>query len=799
MASSNEKAGSATQSSQDLRIEFEVRGMTCAACVGRVERAVARVPGVRSVSVNLATERASIEVEQSDIQITKHVAEQVIEAIEGSGYETQRIYPGHRQGQGSSTLQGDLDAADASHESNLDQSQRLWREWLMSLTFALPIFVLSMGPMLYPPWMDWLMQFMSMRSWNFLLWALATPVQFGPGWRFYRNAYYSLKAWSPDMNVLVALGTTAAYLFSSLITFFPNALGSTDRPGSSPLHVMFESSAVVICLVLLGKYLEARSKKFTKDAIESMSKLQPATARLLVGADEQTQSRQIPVSELTVGDRVEILAGSSVPIDGRIESGNSFLEESMITGEPIPKEKGVGDSVIGGTVNGNGRLVIRVTATGSQTFLARITTMVAEAQSNKPPIQSLLDQIIRYFAPAVVALALLTAIGWWALSSENKLSNALIHSVAVLVVACPCALGLATPMSMMVGSGRGAELGILFRSQEAIQKLASVQSVVLDKTGTLTKGKPAFRGAWVLSSSDNSLSLDELYGLGSIASRSSDHPVALAIREGTQGVRAKGILMESNAVPGRGVQVRLSDGRRISLGSYSWMKQLGISNEESDRLDLQLGEQGMSLSWLAVGKTLAGVFGVDDPLKDDGPQAIQLLKSFGITMELLSGDHPGAVAKVASTLGIDRYTGGQLPQDKAQRVQELRQLHQRVAFVGDGINDAPALANADVGIAMGGGTEVAMSTADVVLTTGQAKRIPEAIGLSRAVMRNIYQNLFWAFIYNLVLLPLAAGWLSPWTDWTFTPVMAALAMSFSSILVVGNALRLRSYRMFPNE
>jgi Cu+-exporting ATPase len=353
-------------------------------------------------------------------------------------------------------------------------------------------------------------------------------------------------------------------------------------------------------------------------------------------------------------------------------------------------------------------------------------------------------------------------------------------------------------MSMMVGSGRGAELGILFRSQEAIQKLASVQSVVLDKTGTLTKGKPAFRGAWVLSSSGNSLSLDELYGLGSIASRSSDHPVAIAIREGTQGVRAKGILMESNAVPGRGVQVRLSDGRRISLGSYSWMKQLGISNEESDRLDLQLGEQGMSLSWLAVGKTLAGVFGVDDPLKDDGPQAIQLLKSFGITTELLSGDHPGAVAKVASTLGIDRFTGGQLPQDKAQRVQELRQLHQRVAFVGDGINDAPALANADVGIAMGGGTEVAMSTADVVLTTGQAKRIPEAIGLSRAVMRNIYQNLFWAFIYNLVLLPLAAGWLSPWTNWTFTPVMAALAMSFSSILVVGNALRLRSYRMFPN-
>lgn len=796
MASSNEKAGSETQSSQNLRIEFEVRGMTCAACVGRVERAVAKVPGVRRVSVNLATERASIEVDPSDLDFAKQVSGQVIEAIEESGYETQRVIPG--PGEELSKQQVGLAASDVSEESTLDQTERIWRDWLISLMFAFPVFALSMGPMLYPPWMDWLMQFMSMKSWNFLLWALATPVQFGPGWRFYRNAYYSLKAWSPDMNVLVALGTSAAYLFSTFITFFPIALGASDRHGSVPLHVMFESSAVVICLVLLGKYLEARSKKFTKDAILSMSKLQPATAWLLTGAGDPPQSRQVPVSELKVGDRVEILAGASVPIDGLIESGNSFLRESMITGEPIPKEKGVGDCVIGGTINGNGRLVIQVTATGSQTFLARITHMVAEAQSNKPPIQSLLDQIIRYFAPAVVVLALLTAFGWWTFSSENKVSNALIHSVAVLVVACPCALGLATPMSMMVGSGRGAELGILFRSQEAIQKLASVQSVVLDKTGTLTKGKPTFRGAWVLPCSGNSHSLDELHSLGSIASRSSDHPVALAIREGTQGVRAKGILMESNAVPGRGVQVRLSDGRRISLGSYNWMKQLGITNDESDRLDLKLGEQGMSLSWLAVGNTLAGVFGVDDPLKDDGPQAIELLKTFGITTELLSGDHPGAVAQVAKTLGIERFTGGQLPQDKAQRVQELRQLKQRVAFVGDGINDAPALANADVGIAMGGGTEVAMSTADVVLTTGQAKRIPEAIGLSRAVMRNIYQNLFWAFIYNLVLLPLAAGWLSPWTDLTFTPVMAALAMSFSSILVVGNALRLRSYTMFTN-
>ena len=485
--------------------------MTCAACVGRVERALAKVPGVRSAGVNLATERASIEVEASDLQIAKQVADRVIQAIEESGYATQRVFPGF--GQGTSPLRGGLGAAYTLQESALDQTQKLWRDWLISLSFALPIFALSMGPMLYPPWMDWLMQFMSMKGWNFLLWALATPVQFGPGWRFYRNAYYSLKAWSPDMNFLVALGTSAAYLFSTLITFFPNALGTTGRLGSPPLHVMFESSAVVICLVLLGKYLEARSKKFTKDAILSMSRLQPSTARLLAGSGDQTQSLQIPVSELKVGDRVEILAGASVPIDGLIESGNSFLEESMITGEPIPKEKGIGDSVIGGTINGNGRLVIRVTATGSQTFLARITTMVAQAQSNKPPIQSLLDQIIRYFAPAVVVLALLTAIGWWAFSSENKLSNALIHSVAVLVVACPCALGLATPMSMMVGSGRGAELGILFRSQEAIQKLASVQSVVLDKTGTLTKGKPTFRGAWVLSSSGSSTSLEDLYRL----------------------------------------------------------------------------------------------------------------------------------------------------------------------------------------------------------------------------------------------------------------------------------------------
>jgi Cu+-exporting ATPase len=787
------------------KMEVEVHGMTCAACVGRVERSLKQIPGVLQANVNLATERAHVLIPSHDPTL----ASKIIQAIEQVGYEAKLIAP----------LATDPQPANRIPHTQLpipttetNDFKKLRRDWLISLVFALPIFLLSMGPMLYSPWMNSMMQIMTMQQWNLLLWALATPVQFGPGWRFYRNAFYSLKSWSPDMNLLVALGTSAAYFFSSLITFFPNALDNRA------LHVTFESSAVVICLVLLGKLLESRSKQTTKDAIQSMAKLQPATALRLISENNQSSTQQanleqvnleqVSVNDLQIGDRVEIREGQSVPIDGLIEFGQSYLDESMVTGEPIPKEKGPGDRLIGGTLNGNGTLIMRVTAVGAETFLARITALVAQAQSDKPPIQSTLDQIIRYFAPAVVALAILTALGWLSLSHENQLSNALIHSVAVLVVACPCALGLATPMSMMVGSGRGAELGILFRSQETIQKLANVQTIVLDKTGTLTAGKPLFQGAWSLKNDPNATTDQELLELASLAARNSNHPIALAIRDAAKSPKPAslnptshkpiGLVMESQAVPGRGIQVRLSDLRRLYLGSYPWMQKLELTSTASDDLEKELASKGFSLSWLAVNNTLIGALAVLDPIKDESPKCISTLKALGIHCELLSGDHPQSVANAAKTLKIDAWQGGQLPQDKAKRIDAIRATGKAVAFVGDGINDAPALAAADVGIAMGNGTEIAMNTADVVLANNYTMKIPEAIALAQAVMRNIYQNLFWAFAYNLVLLPLAAGWLSPWTSWTFTPMMAALAMSFSSILVVGNALRLRRFQSNDN-
>lgn len=751
-------------------IKFQVQGMTCAACVGRVERAIQKIPEVAHVSVNLATETASVEL--LDSQGT--VVDAVERAIEQSGYKAKRILP-----------QEENDRLDQSTAKSADsQLASLHRDFWVSLCFSLPIFFISMLPMLWPPLMDAMMRWLPMQQWNWILWVLASIVQFGPGLRFYRNAYHSLKGFSPDMSFLVAMGTTAAYAISSLITFFPNWLARHQQ------HVYFESSAVVICLVLLGKYLEARSKRTTRDALYALAKLQPQTAHRIQG----DQSMDVGIQEIKVGDRLLVLEGQAIPLDGTIESGSSFVQEGMVTGEPIPKEKTVGDRVIGGTVNGNGRLTIRVTAVGSNTFLARMTAMVVSAQSNKPPIQSALDGIVRIFAPAVLLIAIASAIGWWVSGGESAFEKGLLHAVAVLVVACPCALGLATPMSMMVGSGRAAQLGVLFRSHEAIQKLAGVHTVVFDKTGTLTLGKPTLAASYPLEQSEQRLSESQLLGLASLAAKSSSHPISLAIRQAAIHQRMPVFVMESQAVPGKGVQVRLSDQRNLSLGSYNWMKQLGFTTNESDDLQAKLSSEGYSISWLAIGNRLAGVFGVNDPMKEQASATIAALHKMGLVVSLLSGDQSVAVERLAKSLEIDRWFAEQSPEDKANRIQESRNSGQQVAFVGDGINDAPALANADVGIAMGSGSEIAISSADVVIASSFLPQIPIAVGLARQVMRNIYQNLFWAFAYNIVLIPLAAGWLSPWTDWTFTPMLAALAMGLSSLMVVGNALRLRTCR-----
>lgn len=770
-------------------LEFKVLGMSCAACVGRVERAIKKIPGVADASVNLATEMARV-----DLDPDQNVALDTIQqAIEQAGYTATVI--------GSATT-----SADRSLTSDplLDpELTGLRRDFWISLVFALPIFLISMLPMLWPSLMDLMMRQMPMHYWNWLLWIPATLVQFWPGRRFYRNAYHSLKNWSPDMNFLVAMGTSAAYILSTLITFFPNWLDRFQK------HVYFESSAVVICLVLLGKFLEARSKRSTRNALLGLTQLQPQSAmRLTQNSGDGEEISEVPSSELRLGDRLVVYEGQSIPLDGVIESGNSFVQESMVTGEPIPKEKAVGDRVVGGTLNGNGRLTIRVTAVGQDTFLARMTAMVIDAQSKKPPIQSTLDRIVRLFAPAVLVLAIATAIGWWTLADESAFEKGLLHAVAVLVVACPCALGLASPMSMMVGSGRAAQLGILFRSHEAIQRLAQVNSIVFDKTGTLTTGRPTLAGTWPLSkptetsgtaNDTSTLSESQLLGLAAIAAKSSNHPISIAIREAAKGQPSMAFVMQSQAVAGKGVQVQLSDQRRIFLGSYRWMKQQDLTSEGSDRLQQELSEKGYSISWLAQSDRLLGAFGVQDPIKPQAADSIADLHHQHLKTSILSGDQSISVQRLAKSLAIDRWHAEQSPEDKGRLIQKYRDSGESVAFVGDGINDAPALASCDVGIAMGSGSDIAISSADVVLASSFLPQVPLAIGLARRVMRNIYQNLFWAFLYNLLLLPLAAGWLSAWTNWTFSPMLAAVAMGLSSLLVVGNSLRLRWIKGFDHN
>jgi|LakMenEpi03Aug12_release.lakeMendotaPanAssembly.Ray.scaffolds.fasta_scaffold21147_4 Cu+-exporting ATPase len=766
------------------KLELSVHGMTCAACVGRVERALKKVPGVRSANVNLATERANVELENySD----KSMA-QVTQAIRDSGYEAQIL-----------SNASDFPNIASSKSSSAADRISLWIAW----GFAVPIFVISMAPMLVPSLMTLMMHWMPMERWNLLLWFLATPVQFIPGLKFYKHAYASIRQRSLDMNFLVATGTTAAYGFSSLVTFFPDWLADEAK------HVYFESSAVVIAFVLLGKHLEERSKRETRNALQALVRLQPRIAHRLSSTPSSKAlplafpaMEDIDVHQLRLGDIIQVRPGESIPIDATVESGTSFVDESMITGEAIPVSKSPSMPVIGGTVNGNGTLVARVTAIGNETVLARITSLVMEAQSSKPPIQLTVDRVVNGFAPTVLVIALLSAIGWFLGSTEHRLENALVHSVAVLIVACPCAMGLATPISMMVGSGRGAELGLLFRSGTSLQNLSSVQIALFDKTGTLTQGHPKLTDLKILDPElgEQIESREQVLAFASLAAESSDHPISKAIvaaaneRSQTHPQHDNLGVIESHAVPGRGVEAKLSDGRTVFLGSYSWMMELSKNSPESDHLNDEIRNQGKSCSWVALDARILGVLLVSDPIKPEAAEAIQKIVGLGIVPSIVSGDHRVAVQNVASDLGIDDWFAETMPSQKSDRIKALQASGKQVAFIGDGINDAPAIATANVGIAIGTGTEVAASAADVVLISGNLNLVPTAIRLAQAVLANIHQNLFWAFAYNIILIPVAAGILTPFTGWSLTPMLAATAMSLSSIFVVSNAWRLHRFR-----
>ncbi|MFZ5991860.1 MAG: heavy metal translocating P-type ATPase [Deinococcota bacterium] len=746
-------------------VELGVTGMTCAACVGRVERALKKLDGVLEVSVNLATERATVRYLPASTGLA-----QFKRALRDAGYGVLELGKGQNR-------------ADLEREARAKEIANLRRAVLLAAAFALPLFLIAMLPMLFPPVEEWLMRtfghgVMTALSWVML--ALATPVQFGPGLRFYRHGWKALRSGSPDMNSLVMIGTSAAYFYSLAVVLFPGLFPPQAR------HVYFEAAGVVITLILLGKYLEALAKGRTSEAMQRLLSLQAKTARVVEGSTE----REIPVDEVLPGDLIAVRPGEKIPVDGVVVSGQSYVDESMITGEPIPVLKSEGAKVIGGTLNQNGAFTFQATAVGEGTVLAQIIKLVETAQGSKPAIQNLADRVVAVFTPIVLGIALLTAGVWLLFGGENALTFALVNTVAVLIIACPCAMGLATPVSVMVGTGKAAEMGVLFRKGEALQTLQEAQVIALDKTGTLTQGKPELTDLQALEGFDEA----ELLRLVASLEKSSEHPVAQAIVQAAQG---RGLELSEpvdfEALPGYGVggQVGMY---RVEVGADRFMARLGLDVSAFGAEAARLADEGKTPLYAAVNGKLAAILAVADPIKEGTPEAIAALHRQGLKVAMITGDHRRTAQAIARQLGIDEVLAEVLPAGKADAVKELQAQGYKVAFVGDGINDAPALAQADVGIAIGTGTDVALETADVILISGDLRGVPNAIALSRATLRNIRLNLFWAFAYNIVLIPVAAGVLYPFTGWLLSPVLAGAAMGLSSVFVLSNALRLRRFR-----
>jgi P-type Cu+ transporter len=757
-------------------VELGVTGMTCAACVGRVEKALKKVQGVLDANVNLATERASVMYLPASTGVA-----QLKRAVRESGYGILEVEAGK-------------DRSDVEREAKEKEVRALRRSVIFSAVFAIPLVLIAMIPMIWMPAMMFLMNIAPMNVWNWIMLVLATPVQFGPGLRFYKNGWKALRSGSPDMNSLVMIGTSAAYFYSLAVTLFPSIFPVQAR------HVYFEASAVVITLILLGKYFEAVAKGRTSEAMKKLLGLQAKTARVIRGKKEL----EIPVDEVLPNDVIAVRPGEKIPVDGLVLSGNSFVDESMITGEPIPVSKTEGAKVVGGTLNGNGTFTFKATAVGADTVLSQIIKLVESAQGSKPAIQGLADRVVAVFTPIVLVIAALTALIWIFFGGDNAATFALVNTVAVLIIACPCAMGLATPTSIMVGTGKAAEMGVLFRKGEALQTLQEAKVVALDKTGTLTKGKPELTDfvasdEWrVLSETTKHSALSTQHSalLQLIASveKNSEHPVAQAIVKSTE---SQGLILldatEFEAVPGFGVSAKVN-GKLVQVGADRYMTKLGLDVSTFADEAARLGDEGKTPLYAAVDGGLAAIIAVADPIKEGTPEAIHALHKQGFKVAMITGDNKRTANAIAKQLGIDEVLAEVLPDGKSDAVKELQAKGYKVAFVGDGINDAPALAQADVGLAIGTGTDIAIETADVILMSGDLRGVPNAIALSRATLRNIKLNLFWAFAYNVLLIPVAAGALYPVNGWLLSPVLAGAAMGLSSVFVLSNALRLRGFK-----
>jgi Cu+-exporting ATPase len=744
-------------------LEIGVGGMTCAACVRRVENGLRKLPSVVEASVNLATERARVQFVHSPIASDVQAIRDVIAKL---GYEA---------------IDLDTTKTLSADERRKSETNQLWRLFIGSACFTVPLVVLAMAPMMSARVMNALMQVASMERWNWVMLALTIPVQFLFGERFLRLGAKSLFSRSPDMNALVLLGTMSAFLFSACVTIMPHWIPEASR------HVYFEASAVVITLVLLGKYLETKSRHQASDAMKMLLNLVPKMATVI--RDGVPQS--IAVEEVVLNDIVEVLPGSAIAVDGEVLSGSTYIDESMVTGESVPVAKAVGDQVVAGTINGNGSIQFRATAVGAETTLAKIVAFVESAQASKPRIQGIADRVVAYFVPVVLLIALSTALIWLFVMPSGSIDKALVHAVAVLIIACPCAMGLAVPTSVMVGTGRAAQQGILFRSTDAIESLSKVDTIAFDKTGTLTVGKPKLTSFHVLAPFENTHLLAQL----ALVEQRSEHPLAVAIVKAGEERQLRSSLdvVEFNAVAGLGVVGRLSNGDQLLIGSAAFMRENGIEPSRLQNHADQATQEGNGVFFAAVNGKLASLMIVADPIKSSTNSAISQLKASGFDVALISGDSTKTALAVAKRCGIPELSvyAEVRPNDKAAVVQSLKRESRRVAFVGDGLNDAPALTVADVGIAMGTGTDLAIESADVIAMSGDLENIPHSIGLSRAVMANIRQNLAWAFGYNILLIPIATGLLEPSLGLSLTPVVAGLAMSLSSFFVVSNALRLR--------
>ncbi|QCJ71549.1 copper-translocating P-type ATPase [Providencia heimbachae] len=743
--------------------ELAIEEMTCASCVGRVEKALAQIPGVLEANVNLATERARIRHLAGAVTV-----EDLEAAVVQAGYKPRR-------------LSGDTASSNDLADERKDNEERSLRRALFTAAiFTLPVFIIEMGSHFIPGVHNWVSNTLGQQLNWYIQFILATIVLFGPGIRFFRKGIPALLRGAPDMNSLVAVGTIAAYGYSVVATFIPQVL----PVGTA--NVYFEAAVVIVTLILLGRTLEARAKGKTSQAIKRLVGLQAKTARV----ERNGETIEIPLDQVTTDDIVFVRPGEKIPVDGEVIEGSSYVDESMITGEPIPVSKETGSDVVGGTINKTGAFSFRVTKIGSNTVLAQIIRLVEEAQGSKLPIQALVDKVTMWFVPAVMTGAVITFFIWLIFGPAPALTFALINAVAVLIIACPCAMGLATPTSIMVGTGRAAELGILFRKGEALQALRDVTVVALDKTGTLTKGRPELTDLVPA----EGFEYDEVLSLVAAIETRSEHPIAEAIVEAA---KEKGIVFAPienfEAIPGFGVSAQVG-GRSVSVGADRFMKQLGLDVTNFQQAAQRLGEQGKSPLYAAIDGRLAAIIAVADPIKETTPEAIKVLHALGLRVAMITGDNAATAAAIAKQLGIDEVAAEVLPDGKVAALKQFRSNGSKVAFVGDGINDAPALAEADVGLAIGTGTDVAIEAADVVLMSGDLRGVVNAIALSQATIRNIKQNLFWAFAYNALLIPVAAGLLYPINGTLLSPMLAAAAMALSSVFVLGNALRLKRFQ-----